>query len=501
MPGHWYESTLFQGGYPIIKKRYSVHMPKDKPVQYEEYNGPLQSSLWFGPDEHILSWWVKDQPVFKGEPYMTSTDDNAPKLVMATTADWPTKSRWFHGVNESQFAADDAIKAKVKQLTDGLPDEESKIVALLHWVADNVRYYGTSRGPCEGFTLHKGTETFLDRGGVCKDKAGMLITMLRVLGIEAYPALTMAGSRVEEIPADQFNHTITVMRNKDGTFRILDPTWSPLSKETWNSWEARQHLVYGTPEGQDLTQAPYYPPAYNTLAWKAASEIGPDGALASSVVIDTSGSPCTAFRRTIERASRPEQRAVIEQAVAIAPNARVEEAEWTDPYDYSRDTQVKMKVTAADYAAGDGNLRLFRLPMMSRPLGSFLASDLAYSLDAKERKFSMRMRASRLVRYEESIKLPAGWKVEHLPEAKKMDSESAGMSFEAKAEGDTLTYKLELTIKNNIIPAKDYPGYKKAIEAMNEVADDWIVCRVGEPEKAKAGSVAAALPAGEVEHD
>ena len=49
MPGHWYEVTLFQGDNPILRKRYSVHMPKDMPIQFEVYNGALKSSLWFTP--------------------------------------------------------------------------------------------------------------------------------------------------------------------------------------------------------------------------------------------------------------------------------------------------------------------------------------------------------------------------------------------------------------------------------------------------------------------
>lgn len=52
-------------------------------------------------------------------------------------------------------------------------------------------------GTGEGYTLHKGTMIFRDRSGVCKDKAGMLITMLRAAGFESYPAMTMAGSRID----------------------------------------------------------------------------------------------------------------------------------------------------------------------------------------------------------------------------------------------------------------------------------------------------------------
>ncbi len=501
MPGHWYESTLFQGNTPIIKKRYSVHMPLDKPVQYQVYNGTLQSSLWFGEETLIYSWWAEDIPAVKSEPRMTSLDDNVTKLVMATVPDWPMKSRWFHGVNEPQFEADDAIRAQVAEITAGLDDEDAKIEACLHWVADNIRYYGTSRGPCEGFTLHTGIETFHDKGGVCKDIAGMLVTMLRVLGHEVYPSLTMAGSRVEKIPADQFNHTVCVMRKKDGTFRVLDPTWSPHSREVWSSWEALQGLVYGTPGGEDLTLSPYFPPEHSTLAYSGQSEIAEDGTLTSKIVVDASGSPGTSYRRKIGRTPAPDHRGLFEESLHIAPNARLEELDYSDPLDYSRDSQVKMTVTAAGFAVGEGETRMFRLPLASRPLEGFLSPDLNYPIKLKERKFGFRLRAARLLKIEETVKLPPGWEVVHVPDAETLKSGQTSLTFEVTPGDGELTYRCEMVIKSNIIPADDYKGHKKAIEALKRLADEWIVCRVVGGETKGAQQVMADVEIGEVDHD
>ncbi|MFH0980171.1 MAG: DUF3857 domain-containing protein [Planctomycetota bacterium] len=480
MPGHWYEVTLFQNNYPILKKRYSVHMPKDKPVQYEVYNGNLKSSLWFAGDRHVYTFSNENIPKLKEEPHGLAPDDCAVKLVMATVPDWEMKSRWFWDANKAQFDADDEVRAKVAELTAGLNDDEARIAALNHWVADNVRYYGTSRGPCEGFTLHKGTETIRDLGGVCKDKAGMLVTLLRAAGFEAYPALTMAGSRVETIPADQFNHTVTVLKEPDGSFRILDPTWIPLSREMWSSREALQHLVYGTPEGQTLTLSPYYPPEYNQLVCRSEGVLGPEGTLSTRITMDLQGYPCTYLRRYADRYPKPEQRAAFEQALNIAPNARLEEFAFTDPRDYSRDGHVDMKVSASGYAAGAQRVRLFRLPLMSHPLANWLIPDFFYPVDTEKREFGMRMRATRLVRYEETLKLPPGWKVKHVPDKKTLDSGSAALTFEATPGEGTLTYRFELALKNHIIPPKDYPDWKKAVEAMKEITEAWIVCTVEE---------------------
>ena len=84
--------------------------------------------------------------------------------------------------------------------------DEAKAKALVHWVAQNIRYSGQTMGEGEGFTLHSGEMIFEQRSGVCKDIAGMLIAMMRGAGLDSYAAMTMAGSRIDEVPADQFNH-------------------------------------------------------------------------------------------------------------------------------------------------------------------------------------------------------------------------------------------------------------------------------------------------------
>ncbi|MCB9849529.1 MAG: DUF3857 domain-containing protein [Phycisphaerales bacterium] len=486
MPGHWYEVTLFQGHHPVVHKRYSVHMPKEMPIQYEVYNGPLKTSLWTTDNYNVYTFTADDLPAIKSEPHMVALDDCVPKVVMATVPDWEMKSRWFHEANIDQFKANDEIREKVAELTKGLSNIEDKVAACNHWVADNIRYYGTSRGPCEGFTLHKGAETFRDRGGVCKDKAGMLVTMLRVLGVEAHPALTMAGSRVEDIPADQFNHTVTVMKDQAGEWKILDPTWIPLSREMWSSREALQGLVYGTPEGETLTLSPYYPPSYNQLTSRSQSRIDADGTLHAEIAMSMSGYPDTYLRRNLESHWRPNIKHVFEEVVNIAPTAVVEKLNYTDPYDYAHDATVEMLVSADNYTGGGESACVFRLPLMKHPLADWLIPDLFNDFSAETREYGMHMRATRGLHYEETVQLPNGWHVTKLPDNQTLESPAADLTFTASADGAKLTYTFELNVKQHLIEAKDYPKFKKAIDAMKDISNAWVVCERTQPENGES---------------
>jgi hypothetical protein len=270
------------------------------------------------------------------------------------------------------------------------------------------------------------------------------------------------------------------MRNKDGSFRILDPTWVPLNRDLWSSFEPLQGLVYGTPEGQGLTLSPYYEPEYNMRAVRSTGEIRADGTLSTHIRFDLHGASCNRFRRAINGYPQPEQRAAFENALNISPNARIEELDYVDPYDYSRDAYVDMTVSAEGYAAGGDGVHTFRLPLMSHPLNGFFRANFMDPVNADERKYGMRFWATRLVSYEETLKLPPDWKVVKVPEKKSLDSPSASLEFEATPGDGTLTYRFEIKLKKGVVPAEDYPGFKEAVDAMNELSDEWIVCTVGD---------------------
>jgi len=55
------------------------------------------SSLRFGEDRLVYSFWKEDVPGVDREARMPDLTDIVPKAVMATVPDWPEKSRWFFG--------------------------------------------------------------------------------------------------------------------------------------------------------------------------------------------------------------------------------------------------------------------------------------------------------------------------------------------------------------------------------------------------------------------
>ena len=301
--GHFDDVVLFgQSRYPTLFQRYSVRLPKNKPLQFGVFNsGRVEGVVVSEVKSLLYRWSAKDLPAFKREPRSPNPWDYLPKLVLTTVPSWKVKSRWFYKVNKDQFEADEAVRKKVAQLTKGLTTQRQKVVALTRWVAANIRYRGMSMGREEGYTLHRGAQIFRERAGVCKDIAGMLITMLRAAGYTVYPAMTMAGARVEKIPADQFNHCVVALKRKDGRYWLLDPTWVPLNRELWSNAEREQHYLVGSPRGETLMKTPPLEAKHNWTRVQTRSELRRDGSVVGKVTLSGGGYPESRLRRLLVR--------------------------------------------------------------------------------------------------------------------------------------------------------------------------------------------------------
>ena len=262
MRGQFYDIVPFWNTDPTVRKEYSVSLPAEKEMQYEFYQGECSSSVRLDGNRKVYTFAKNNIMPFPKEPNMVDLFDVAPKLMMSSTPKWQDKSLWFNKTNEDykSFASLPEAQKKVNEIIKGKKTEMDKIAALTHWVADNIRYSGISMGKGEGFTLHNTKMNYTDRCGVCKDIAGTLISFLRMAGFEAYPAMTMAGSRVESIPADHFNHCVAVVKLSNGTYMPLDPTWVPFVRELWSSAEQQQNYLPGIPEGSDLLVTPVSAP-------------------------------------------------------------------------------------------------------------------------------------------------------------------------------------------------------------------------------------------------
>jgi|APCry1669188910_1035180.scaffolds.fasta_scaffold00250_3 transglutaminase-like putative cysteine protease len=474
MRGHFYDIVEFFDHNPVSEKVYQVSIPRSKTLQFRFYNGEASVSSWIAKDKLVYTFTKTDMLPLKSEPRMVALSDIEPKLLLSTSPDWLTKSTWFYKVNEDfgSFESTPEIKAKVDEILKGAKNETDSVARLTHWCADEIRYSGISMGCGEGFTLHKGSMTFTDRCGVCKDKAGMLITMLRAAGFKSYPAMTMAGSRIDYIPADQFNHCVTVVKLHDGKYKLLDPTWVPFIRELWSSAEQQQQYLMGVPEGADLGTTPVSDPGNHYINIEGNTELLADGSLKGSFSIQAEGQSDAAVRGLLRNAPPALWSQNIEKEILkLWPQAVVAKTAYTDPAGYRENAEkISIEFLIPGYAVISGKTLLFT-PLSAAEIFKNFQGQLSFETDPAERKYQFRDRCSREVNIHETMILPSNCHAGRVPAS--MDAGGKSVSYKGSytVKGNTLEFTSKAVFTKRIYDPADWPEFRSSIEAQNKFSE------------------------------
>ena len=475
MRGQFYDIVPFWVSDPTVRKVYRVSVPMSKEMQFQFYQGECTSSVRFGDGCRIYTFCKDGILPFRREPNMVDLYDAAPKLMMSSTPSWKDKSLWFNKVNEDygSFEPTPEAQAKVDWLIRGKKTEMEKIAVLTHWVADNIRYAGITMGKGEGYTLHKTEMNFTDRCGVCKDIAGTLISFLRMAGFEAYPAMTMAGSRVESIPADHFNHCVAVVKLSDGTYMPLDPTWVPFCRELWSSAEQQQNYLPGVPEGSDLCLTPVSAPENHYVRIRADNRLSADGTLTGTFTISAEGQSDSNIRRIFTTGWQSDwKRSMESQLLAVSPNARLLGVDWgKDPKDYqAAPIKITFRYEIPGYALkGDGEL-LFK-PMVMNNLYNQVKSYLRIDTGMEERRYGFKDSCSRLVELDETVQLPDGYVMETAPRSDSMTGVAADFKGSLTSSGGKMVLHQRLALKKRVYEAADWDNFREAVDTHKSYGD------------------------------
>ncbi|NVO21325.1 MAG: DUF3857 and transglutaminase domain-containing protein [Bacteroidetes bacterium] len=483
MKGQFYDIVPFWSSDPVRNKVYQVSVPKDKPLQYEFYNGEASSKLEMRDDQLVYTFTKKNISSWKGESRSVDPSDIAPKLLVSSTSDWKAKSLWFYGVNEDykSFETNPAIREKVNALLKNAKTEIDSISILTHWAGDEIRYSGISMGKGEGFTLHKGSMDFTDRCGVCKDKAGMLITMLRTAGFEAYPAMTMAGSRIEKIPADQFNHCVTVVKSrKDGKYHLLDPTWVPFVRELWSSAEQQQNYLMGVPGGADLAETPVSSAQNHYLRISGVSMIRLDGTLEGEYTLTAEGQTDASVRSMFTRAYCADWANNLEKEVLrISPLAQLVKVYYeNDPYDYQAGPiNIHFRIRIPDFARVTHDELIFT-PLTASGFFKRAMPHLTFETTLEKREYPFRDRTSHSVEISEKISVENGKEFLSLPERTSESGSGAAYRGGYKSSGNELTFDFSAEFPKRIYQATDWSSFRAAVKYQNQLAETPVIVKV-----------------------
>lgn len=146
----------------------------------------------------------------KAQPYLPSDMPAYPAVTFSTGESWTKIATEYGKIVDAHVNAPE-LKPLVDKLTRGKSTRMEKVQALLGFLDKEIRYTGVEFADA-AIVPHSPGEILGHKYGDCKDKATLMVAMLRVAGIPAYVALLNAGVRLD-VPAELpgiglFDHAI-----------------------------------------------------------------------------------------------------------------------------------------------------------------------------------------------------------------------------------------------------------------------------------------------------
>ena len=291
----------------------------------------------------------------------------------------------------------------------------------------------------------------------------MLISMLRAAGFKAYATMTMAGERIDYIPADQFNHCVAVVQLHNGKYQLLDPTWVPGVRELWSSCEQQQNFLMGLPQGADLGLTPTSRAENHPIKMTARTHLNQNGTLSGTVTITADGQSDAVVRRVFS-GNRVQWRETVEnQLLSRYPNAKLRAVQYSNEDTYLKHpVKIVYKFSIPQYATV-GDEAIVVTPFLAKGFYTFAMSHLRIDLTPEIREFPFSDRCSRLVTISETLTVPNGYIYTYYPKARSIESDCVDFNGGYEVSNNVIQFNEKIRLGKRIYEAGDWPSFRQAV--------------------------------------
>jgi transglutaminase-like putative cysteine protease len=278
--------------------------------------------------------WTAD--AIRGERYEVESPPSnqiGPAIHLSSIGSWEDVGRWFRDMLQGR---DELSPELAKQVDAWVPAGASRaatIAALHARVADDVRYVGLELGTAD-YQPHHCNEVWANRYGDCKDKANLLVAMLRRRGIDASIALVNTSHLgiIDRRTPDYrvFTHAIVAIRGEKGGYTFTDPTISYSIPGMLSPGSADRDVLVVTRDSAEWMHTPATPAG--SMLYDFDLKLEESGDLSGWLTVTAEGYYSAAERDTFTRLQPIDLRSEMSRRVRrFYPAAEIVDATREDP--------------------------------------------------------------------------------------------------------------------------------------------------------------------------
>ncbi len=469
---------------PMKHSTFTLITPTDREfyVNQKRLNITPEDRVSEDGTQRIRTWTRIDCEKIKFEASMPDMRELAPQIEVSSFKDWDAFAVWYWSLIRDQHIAADEIKEKVAELIEGKETQMDKVRALYDFVTGDITYQAWPLG-VHGYKPYTATAIFNKREGDCKDKSILFNTMLKEIGVDAYPVLIRGeNARSAEdftLPMiNHFNHCISYVPDADGngTAMWMDGTANYHSAFLPPGMDRGAKVLVVKPDGGEILTIPTGTPADTGVDQDWTVTLNEDRSATLEGEITFRGDIAVQIRQVF---SVEGQRPMILQGIFSRSFGRVKivKHDFDDLKDLST-IRASFRVTleVAEFAKEDGE-------QVTVPTTFFdILGDISQIAARPEREHDLVINNPMSMVTTAKYVLPEGWEVDAAPESTTIEVEGGAYIATAEANGSELSLSRRFELREPRIRKDVYAEFRDGLNRATSAAQqDWSLKRGGEP--------------------
>jgi len=453
---------------PVFDASFTIRYPEDTEAPSSVgYTGDLGTTTIAKVVEvGVTSYTVYNVPALVPEEHMPRAAELYPTVVYSSYTSWEQPAAFFASEFFPHIETGGEIASRVATLTEGLSSSEDKVRALFLDVATEVRNVHIPLG-LGGYAPNDAGQVLENKYADTRDKAVLLISMLRAAGIDAYPALVARDSDArftESVPTLKQFSLILVALPDGGSYRFLDAFLDDVSYGFVRWGRGNTALVVRDDGTGELVQVPGFRVSENLALKNMVVTLDSDGSAEIRASCELEGYFDRKARRDLKNATPPEKQKLFDTAAnVVSAGATSTGYSHSDVTDLTEPVRVVQDIRAKELAVPQGDMMIVHLP----PFPHSFASTGVYPALA-ERRYAFEFPCEFRSDIELHLSLPDGYEVAWLPEDVMLVTPVAvfRLTCESHEDEHSVVWKRSIAVNERSISLENYGKFKENYDAL-----------------------------------
>lgn len=466
----WYPQSAYK--LAVENSSYTITYPKTLPVRFKESLLSKATSTEI-EGEITTTYSCKNLPAIEYEELSVGIDQITPWIRTSATnftydgstgdlSTWNSLGKWVYDINKDLDKLPPATAAIAHQLTDTVKNQKEKIKILYKYLQSKTRYVSVQLG-IGGFRSFSAEKVAGNNYGDCKALSNYMKALLKEVNIPSQLVIVKAGERGNtNLYSDfssigQANHMILCVP------LVKDTVWLECTSQIkpfnyLGDFTDDRNVILVSETGGKLVKTPKYKPTTNFQYRKANIVLSQNGDADANITTSFGGEQFEYIQPQLYKEPKEQKDYLIKGVSNGIANPEILSFTYKQKNPDIPELEETINLKAPKLLTGLGNNLFLTLNILNKR--TYVPAPI------ENRKTNFKMNMSFYDKDEIVYELPAGYKVDFLPESTTIKSLFGEYKTEIKVEGNKIIYLREQTMVKNQFPPEKYPeliNYYKAI--------------------------------------